>query len=107
RRLKRVTDWVLGVFLLLSFPFWLIRYGKPDRFFGNLFLVFAGKKTWVGYAGSGEKLPPIPKGVISYFPAVGVLSKISTEITDGYYAKNYNWWMDMQVVFSNPDRICQ
>ncbi|MDE3252792.1 MAG: glycosyltransferase [Bacteroidota bacterium] len=106
-RLKRLTDWVLCIFLLLSFPFWMIRYGKPGRFFRNLFQVFTGKKTWVGYAGSGDKLPQIPKGVMTNFPAVQVHSKISPEITDGYYAKNYNWWKDMRVVFSNPGLICR
>lgn len=106
-RLKRISDLVLSVFILLTFPFWLIRYRKPQLFCRNLFQVFTGKKTWVGYAGSGEKLPHIPSGVMTHLRSVQSLSQISRDMTDGYYAKNYNWWEDIRVVFSNPDRICR
>jgi hypothetical protein len=72
----------------------------------NIFLVFIQKKTWIGYGGDITDyrfLPDIPKGVIP-FP----MAKRAIRFYDGYfkdknleYAKSYNPWSDLALVFSN------
>ncbi len=106
QRMKRVSDVIISCFFLLVFPYLLIRYRRPGPLFRNIYYVLLGKKTWVGYAGSGERLPPIAKGVMTQMSAFKGLRQDLPEATDAYYAKNYDWWQDIRIILRNPALAC-
>jgi GT2 family glycosyltransferase len=97
QRMKRIVDVLLSLFLTVSIPF----HHKPGVFAKNIYRVLTGSKTWVGYATAATGLPVIKTSVIS---TVGNLqnSNISLfEKADSLYAKNYDWWQDIVIVFQN------
>ncbi len=117
RRSKRLLDLLLAVgFLLLAIPL-LFLVKKPGGFLKNLVLVFAGKKSWVGYSsgqsapfrvtkGSGQsgaaeaQLPRLKPGILSprhAFPDSQIDEATSRRL-DFFYAKDYEIWRDLEVV---------
>ena len=101
QRMKRLVDIVLGLCLLISFPF----HPHPSKFIGNIFNVLSGKQTWVGYATVATLLPPIKKGVISAVPEMQVTHNAFEEKADRLYAKNYDWWQDVLLILQNYRRL--
>jgi GT2 family glycosyltransferase len=106
RRTKMITDMMIsGLFILLLPIVFVLNVGRIQAI-RNIFLVFIQKKTWIGYGGDITDyrfLPDIPKGVI-VFP----MAKRAIRFYDGYfkdknleYAKSYNPWSDLALVFSN------
>lgn len=101
RRNKRLLDILVSLLFIISFPVHLFLQKKPGRFFKNVFAVLFRKKTWVGYASSGNELPAIRKGIITStaLPAqlnelpVGGLKKI-----DEWYAASYSPLLDLQKI---------
>jgi hypothetical protein len=68
KRNKRLFDLIAGVFLIITLPLNIFFIKNPPHLIQNIFLVLAGIKTWVGYAGNElqqHQLPAIKKGVIS------------------------------------------
>ncbi len=109
RRNKRVFDWLFAVgFLLLALGFLLLVKNKWG-FLKNIFQVFIGKKSWVGYAigsqqnasGSGQLLPKIRPGVLSPLDAVGKrqLDGPTVQRLNFLYAKDYDSWRDWEIIW--------
>ncbi|MBK9014580.1 MAG: glycosyltransferase [Saprospiraceae bacterium] len=112
RRSKRLLDLLLAVgFLLLAIPF-LFLLKKPGGFLKNLVLVFAGKKSWVGYSsgqsavGSGQSgatnsaLPKVKPSVLSPYHAFpgSQIDEATSRRLDFFYAKDYEIGRDLEVV---------
>ncbi len=104
-RNKRLFDVVFSLLLLAFCPVlcWLQR--NPIGFFGNIFWVLIGEKSWVGYATANEQqksvhlLPGIKKGVLSPLDALPVQSDNSTiRDVNTIYARDYNVPTDIRIV---------
>jgi GT2 family glycosyltransferase len=105
-RNKRLFDIVLGVLLLAFSPLlcWVQR--NPIGFFGNIFWVITGEKSWVGYANTNEEqtpthlLPAIKKGVLTPLDALPIASDNSTiHDVNSIYARDYNVATDIRIVW--------
>ena len=103
KRMKRVVDMSLSLLLLIMTPVNLFIHPKPGALLLNIFPVFSGAKTWVGYASASTMLPEIKKGIVSQIGQGFNLALL--EKTDRRYAKNYDWWQDIVIVFKNYRRL--
>lgn len=103
RRNKRVFDFGVCLLLLLTLPFWLLFSKKRNTLLKNWWPVSISRKTWVGYVPNGQNntLPPLKPGVFS--PLAGLRDLNLNEQTIGrlnfLYAKDWNVWRDMEVLF--------
>jgi len=103
RRNKRVLDlMVSGICLILSPILWLFQKHKM-AFFRNIFQVFFGSKTWVGYTKSGYTsgdLPSLKPSVLNPSNALNIkdLDAITQQRLDFLYAKDYGVGKDLDVV---------
>ena len=102
RRMKKISDIAWCLFLLLLFPVHALFVSKPAGLLRNIFGVFSGKKTWIGYCSSPTGLPIIPIGVIGCngIPRIGFQGTgiESLEIIDYWYAKDYEWLNDTRLM---------
>jgi GT2 family glycosyltransferase len=112
KRRKRIFDiGVAKLFLLLS-PFLVWFFKSKGQFFSNIFSVFMGEKTWIGYmAGSPgiEKLPVLKPGILhpgDLFPDIhhdaGKMERMNI-----LYAKDYSLYIDAEILlksWKNLDR---
>lgn len=93
RRLKRLLDTGLALFLLLTCPVQFLLVRKPAGLIRHIFQVLSGQKSWIGYAGKGTGLPRLRPGVLgSNGQPVATLSQISEQslyTTDYWYARDY------------------
>ncbi len=101
-RIKRLIDISLSLFFLFSFFVHVFIVKKPFAFLGNCFLVLFAKKTWVGYAVPGKRLPPLRKGVIATngIP-VNVKQQLpaeSLQMVDEWYARDYTPAADWNII---------
>lgn len=98
RRMKRVVDLAIAILFLLTLPLHLFLQPMLGAFLQNIFLVLAGKRTWVGYASALNRLPAIKAGVVTSVGKHTVLSPEAQEQADRRYAKQYDWWEDARTV---------
>ncbi len=106
RRYKRLIDLFLAIIIVCFFPIILILNNGNLNVFKNIFLVFSGRKTWVGYGGEHSDygfLPTIKSSVIK-FP----LATKSLHYEEDHfkrmnidYAKNYSVIKDLEVFRHN------
>jgi GT2 family glycosyltransferase len=109
RRNKRLLDLLISTTLLLISPVILFAMHRPGRFLRNIFAVFAGNFTWVGYTPGGalEGLPLLRKGVLS--PVDGMeQSRFSIEQIERInllYARDYRMINDLLLIFRNLRKL--
>lgn len=103
KRNKRTLDIFMSIVLIIPLPLLFIVVKKPFGFIRNIFLVFIGKKTWVGYANPRNEnqiyLPAIKKGVIS--PTIGTINKTDDNFIrkmNVIYAKDYKISTDIGLI---------
>lgn len=105
KRMKKLIDVWLAILIFMIAPIMVIFNKKIFQLYRNAFDVLWGNKTWVGYATTSNKLPKIPTGVITPqgfaisepYPVVQtVLQK-----TDKLYAKEYDWIIDIKIIYQN------
>ncbi len=98
RRMKKINDISWCILLLILYPVNLFVVKKPVSLLRNIFQVFTGKKTWIGYCLYTEKLPPISPGVICTngipLATAQTIHKDSLALIDYWYAKDYEWLGD-------------
>lgn len=105
KRMKRVVDIILSFLFLITAPVHLVLHKKAARLLGNAISVLNGHKTWVGYASSSILLPSAKKAVVTHMGTLSVFSEDLFEKADKLYAKNYDWWQDVIIVFQNYRRL--
>jgi GT2 family glycosyltransferase len=104
RRNKRLLDLVVSSGLLVLFPLVLFLVKNPIGLFRNLFFVFFGLKSWVGYSEltdtERQRLPAIRKGVLNPFdafrkePVPGeAVSRLNL-----MYARDYQFTNDLNII---------
>lgn len=106
RRNKRLLDIVTSLTFLMISPLLLFFIQHPVGFFGNIFRVLSGKKSWIGYSYNEEnaeyaqKLPVIRKGVLH--PADILNGRGTNPITiknlNILYAKDYKVYTDLSII---------
>lgn len=104
KRNKKLWDELYCLLFLLSFPVHFILQKKPVGFFKNVFAVFSGKKTWVGYCYPDKNLPALLPAVLTTtgLPAsFNHLPKESLQKTDYWYARDYHTSVDIKLIWKN------
>ncbi len=104
RRQKRLLDFVLACFFLITLPLHLLWMRRPGGFLANVLKVLAGQKTWVGYAVAASReiaLPSLRPGVLS--PLTGLQSEYlnaeTIERLNLLYAKDYSVEKDLDLIW--------
>lgn len=102
RRNKRVFDLLVCLALLPTAPFWLLFSSRRMHWIRNWRAVFAGQKTWVGYAPQGDvsSLPALKTGVFSPLDALRDIHP-TMQMIDRFnflFAKDWNVWQDLSLV---------
>lgn len=108
-RLKRLQDVGISLMALITFPVHLIAVKKPVQFFANCFAVLFAQKTWVGYAIDEKNLPPLRKAVMACngmsLAIKQELPHQSLQIVDYWYARDYEPWQDIKIVWKGYRRL--
>lgn len=104
RRLKRLIDMVVSIALLLIFPLHFFLLRRPLSFITNLFLVLAGKKTFIGYLTRSEKLPKLRPPVVGsngMLPGNELIDAEKAYLIDHWYARNFEPFQDLKLIVEN------
>lgn len=103
-RNKRLFDVILSLILLVLSPLICWIQKRPLGFFGNIFWVFIGEKSYVGYSPEEQKpphlLPSIKKGVLNPLDALPSPTDSSTiHNINAIYARDYKVATDIRIVW--------
>lgn len=110
RRNKRTLDVVLSLLFILTYPLLFLWIKNPMAFLQNIFLVFFGLKTWVGYAQhpklDNSGLPSLKNGVLN--PVIDQLPLDDYKYIQKLnviYAKDYRLSADFGIIFKNLSKL--
>jgi GT2 family glycosyltransferase len=102
RRFKRLLDIGVASILFMGLPIHLFYIRNPAKLYRNIFLVWAGKRSWVGYSSHQQKgLPSIRAGVIG---TNGLPVQPQTQMEEGLvmldqlYAREYSLNRDFSLI---------
>ncbi len=101
RRNKGLTDILVSLFFILSFPVHLVLQKKAGKFFKNVFNVLFRKRTWIGYSTTFSSLPKLKKGILTStgLPlSLNALPEESLQIADEWYASSYSVTEDIKKI---------
>ncbi len=104
RRNKRVLDWILSFVFVLMLPVLFFLVKKPMPLVRNIFAVLLGRKSWVGYKQSEERIHHLPKirpGVLNPLDVL-LFSSINSHTIQRLnflYAKDYSVTRDLEIVW--------
>jgi O-antigen biosynthesis protein len=99
RRNKRLLDMASAVAFIITTPVILFVQKKPGSFYKNVFAVLAGQKTWIGYALTPNRLPPIKPSVITSTALPAAINELPVESlqqNDEWYATVYSPFIDLK-----------
>jgi len=99
KRTKRLVDISVSFLLLISCPVQLMLLKKGGKAIKNCWLVFTGYQTFIGYHFYNNNLPEIKPCIFKC--SSGILNESILEETDKMYAKDYDYWTDIQLIISN------
>ncbi len=105
QRMKRALDVFVSLLLIFTAPLYILIYKKGIGLLKNAWRVLRGKYTWVGYVYPLDNLPPIRPGVITHAGAPSLTSGEPSQKADTRYAKNYDWWQDVETIIRNYKRL--
>jgi hypothetical protein len=105
KHLKRISDFSIGLILLLLFPLLLLinKFRVIDLLKHIIQLIF-GIKTLVGYSGDLADYQNLPE----LSPCILTLpkgTKDGTLIDNIQYAKDYSGWMDLELLVKNLNKL--
>jgi len=111
RRNKRLVDVLMAFIFLLFSPLLIWFFKDKKQFLRNLFSVFIGKLSFVGYAtihhSSNLKLPKIKRGILPATLMVenGNLDDDAISRLNLIYAKNHSYIMDLKLIFKHFQKL--
>lgn len=108
QRAKRLTDFCMVIFFLVSFPVHFFLKKRPGKFFNTLLAVLINKKTFVGYAQVSDQLPGIKNGVLTTTGLPAELNTLPASAllhSDRMYARHYSVFTDLGLVWNNYQRL--
>ncbi len=103
RRNKRFIDVIISVHLLVLSPLLILAQRNPTGYFSNLFSVFSGSKSWVGYCKSDSSIGSLPKirtGILDPLDALrqGITDTLTISRLNSLYAKDYRIYTDLRII---------
>lgn len=104
RRNKRLFDVASSLILFLLLPIAIFVVKKPFGYLRNIFLVLAGKRSWIGYSiienNAELRLPAIRKGILNPSDALPQRSLSREDLTrlNILYARNYQLSNDVRML---------
>lgn len=106
RRNKRMLDLFLSIGGLIFLPFILLLSKRRGSFLTDLFQIFIGKKSWVGYEpikAQMTNLPNIRPGALSPINALAIkeVNEPTINRLNFLYAKDYSVEKDLEIVFAS------
>ncbi len=108
-RSKRTFDIVVSFFMLVCYPFVFLFYKNKLDLLINLFLVFVGKKTIVGYqfqvTDKSFKLPKLKPGILSPLDLVKNSTEFYIEKLNLIYARDYHVKKDFQILLKAWNKL--
>lgn len=103
-RNKRLVDILFCILFIFLLPLFLLIQKRKFGFLNNIFSVFSGYKTWVGLSKvSRLSLKRIKPGVLSCVTRDADPDFLYKSEID--YAKNYNIYRDIEIVFKNLSNL--
>ena len=109
KRMKRIVDIGLSLILIISFPITLLVVKKGGIAIKNACYVLLGNYSWVGYASINNTLPYIKPNIITCYGlpvnAVHPLNKEALYQLNYLYAKNYDCWQDVVLLFNKYKQL--
>lgn len=104
RRMKRLLDVAVSVFLLLGMPVHMLLVRRPLGLLNNALRVLGGNRTWIGYGSRlsyNNGLPKIRYGIlgsnsmpVSHTPS----TEDSLHLLDEMYARDYSAYKDLDLI---------
>lgn len=111
KRIKRILDIIISIFLLVTSPLLIWIYAKKLIFLQNIFSVLISKKTLVGYQyeNSTENknylLPNIKNGIIPVQNWFSKNNSIPSDNLNIMYARDYSPIIDMKLLIKNLHKL--
>ena len=102
KRNKKITDVLISLLFILTFPVNILLQKNIWRFYKNVFDVLLLKKTWIGYACDKHNGLFLKKGILTTtgLPALqNTLPQQSLQASDKWYATDYTLWQDIKIIF--------
>lgn len=101
RRNKRLVDVLVSSIMILLLPIIIFMAKNRDTFLDNLFKIFVGDKTFVGY--TDPQFPKIkPPALPVYITPKGFkMPADNIEHLNWLYAKKYSPWHDLKIISEN------
>ena len=99
KRNKRLVDILISIVMILFAPFFIWFAKNKRSYLINLFFVLMGSKTFVGY--EDEQLPTLKPCLLDVFPTIEKFNipNSNKEHLNWIYAKNYDAWQDIQLIW--------
>jgi GT2 family glycosyltransferase len=110
-RIKRLFDCFSAIILFTLSPILVFIYKKPKNFFKNIYKVFLGKLSMVGYFQfeniNDYYLPKIKKGILNPTDIIKKENLSDDEIVhlNTLYAKDYNLLIDIRILLFNLKKL--
>ena len=110
RRNKRLVDMLVSLIALGLAPLLIFFEKKPFRFIFNIFMVMAGKVSWVGYhTGQNQSihLPKLKPGILSPLSALEG-KNLTPEMIDKanmLYARDYSVVKDLNIIIRSFNKM--
>lgn len=105
KRMKRFVDIVFSLCLLVFFPVTFLLIKKGWSVIANSCRVLLRDYSWVGYTNTNMYLPQLKPSIITcYGLPIGVehpLKKEGLDQLNTLYAKNYDCWIDIDLLIKN------
>lgn len=111
RRNKRLIDVGFSLLFLVLSPLLIWIYKQKGKFLKNMFHVFIGRLSFVGYAkiqhASNLRLPNIRRGILNSMMMLPNTPDDDDAISrlNLIYAKNHSFIMDLKIIFRNLGKL--
>lgn len=101
-RKKRLFDFSFSTILIVTSPFFFLFFKHKLQFFTNIFNVFIGRKSFIGFseetARRDVRLPTIKNGILSPSEGTPYASKEINEKLNLLYARDYSLRKDFAIL---------
>lgn len=105
KRQKRLIDWCLSLFLLISYPLHVWCFQNKKQVLINLFKILTGKLAFVGYSSFGiqknNELPTLKRGIFTPQDRFGKQDELLAGKLDLLYAREYSIGLDLSIIFKS------
>jgi GT2 family glycosyltransferase len=104
QRNKRFFDVTTAIILIIFSPIICFFYPNKNNFFRNLFNIFLGRFSFVGYADSKiqtTQLPRIKKGILNPTDNLSIKDDSLTDKMNLLYARDYRVALDLRIVLKS------